>query len=110
MSNLPQPIDLTQPLPARPRPDRHYTSKEEKPKYDLDKMHKIFKAAKEELDDVARKNPILPEGFVNPTTLLYELIDRDIWRLRGSEVIGRYIGFSKRYKSLTVSLMNQERR
>lgn len=71
-------------------------------------MHKIFKAAKEELDDVARKNPILPEGFVNPTTLLYELIDRDIWRLRGSEVIGRYIGFSKRYKSLTVSLMNQE--
>jgi len=28
MSNLPQPIDLTHPLPARPIPDRHYTSKE----------------------------------------------------------------------------------
>ena len=106
MSNLPPPIDLTQPLPARPEPDRHYTSKEDKPKYNLDAMHKSFKAAKEELDHIACSQPVLPDGFINPTTLLYELIDRDIWRPNGSRVIRKHIGYSKKYKSLTISLFD----
>ncbi len=108
MSNLPQPIDLTQPLPARPRPDRHCTSKEDKPKCNLNATHKVFKEAKERLDDIACTKQVSewPTGFVNPTTLLYELIDRDIWRLKGSKVIGRYIGYSDKYQSLTVSLFD----
>ena len=109
MSNqLPPPVDLTQPLPARPEPDQHYTSKEDTPKYDLDAMHKSFKAAKEDLDHIACTQPVSewPAGFINPTTLLYELIDRDIWRPNGSQVIRKYIGYSKKYKSLTVSLFN----
>ncbi|NPA64211.1 MAG: hypothetical protein GXO16_04470 [Epsilonproteobacteria bacterium] len=44
-----------------------------------------------------------------PTPLLYELIDRDLWRLKGMEIIEPYIGYSTRYKSLTVSLFDKDR-
>ena len=69
-------------------------------------MHESFKAAKEELDRIACTKPVLPDGFINPTTLLYELIDRDIWRPNGGQVIRKYIGYSQKYKSLTVSLFD----
>ena len=69
-------------------------------------MHKCFMAYFERLDDIACSQPILPDGFINPTTLLYELIDRDIWRPNGSHVIRKHIGYSEKYKSLTVSLFD----
>jgi len=112
MSNhLPPPVDLTQPPPARPEPDQHYTSKEDKPKYNLDAMHESFKAAKEKLDHIACTKPVSdwPAGFINPTTLLYELIDRDIWRPNGSRVIRKHIGYSEKYQSLTVSLFDGDK-
>ena len=81
--------------------------KEEKT-FDLAKYHANFKAAKERLDRIAVSSLTPPEDFINPTTLLYDLIDRDIWRLRGLEVTAKHIGFSTKYKSLTVSLFANE--
>jgi len=96
MSDLPPPIvRLPQKEPAPPKQD-----------FDLGEYHRNFKAAKERLDEVARSRPILPADFINPTTLLYELIDLKLWRLRGGEVIGRHIGYSTKHKSLTVSLFD----
>ncbi len=96
MSNLPPPIvTIPEQKPI-----------EEKPNFDLNEYHHNFKAAKERLDAVACKRPILPVDFINPSTLLYELIDLNLWRLRGSEVIGKHIGYNSKYKSLTVSLFD----
>ncbi len=107
MSNqLPPPIDLSTPLPAKA--EQHYTNKKEQKSFDLNEWHKNFKAAYQKAEHTAITQIELPKGFVNPTTLLYDLIDRDLWRLRGREVIKRHIGFSSKYKSLTVSLFDGE--
>ena len=42
MSNLPPPINLTQPLPARPEPDRHYTSKEKEQTQIIEQMRNYW--------------------------------------------------------------------
>ena len=104
MSNLPNPIDLTQQPIVKP--EHHYSK--EKNSFDLNKWHKNFKAAYKKAEHTAITQIELPQDFINPTALLYDLIDRDLWRLRGLEVIGKYIGFSSRYKSLAISLFDSE--
>ncbi|BCD62644.1 methyl-accepting chemotaxis protein [Nitratiruptor sp. YY08-26] len=108
MSNLPHPIDLTQPL-HNTTPSQNYTNKEDKPRFDLNEWHSNFKKALQKQDHIAITTPILPDDFINPTPMMYELIDRDIWRLPvGRKIKDKYLGFSNKYKSLTVSLFRAD--
>lgn len=104
-STLPAPKPVHT-IAGTPKPHQPYQAETEN--FDLASWHANFQKAKERLDRIACKKPVLPDDFINPTTLLYELIDRDLWRLRGNEIISRHIGYSSKYKSLTVSLFDQE--
>ncbi|WP_281951398.1 hypothetical protein [Nitrosophilus kaiyonis] len=108
MNNLPNPINLSQPL-HNSLPRQNYTNKEEKQSFNLNEWHINFKKALKQQEKTARKYIELPEGFVNTTSLMYELIDRDIWRLpRGKDVKDRYLGYSSKYESLTISLFKDD--
>jgi len=105
MNNLPPPINLTQ-------PQQNYTKKqkpEEKESFNLNEWHRNFKKALQKQELIAIKSFNLPDNFINTTALMYELIDRDIWRLlRGKKVKDRYLGYSSKYKSLTISLFRDD--
>ncbi|WP_187647233.1 hypothetical protein [Nitrosophilus labii] len=108
MNNLPQPIDLSQPL-HNTTPRQNYTNKEEKQSFNLNEWHINFKKALQKQEEIARTSIELPEGFINTAALMYEIIDRDIWRLaKGKEVKDRYLGYSSKYKSLTISLFKDD--
>ncbi|WP_281951890.1 hypothetical protein [Nitrosophilus kaiyonis] len=108
MNNLPQPINLSQPL-HNTLPRQNYTNKEEKQSFNLNEWHINFKKVLKKQEETAITSIELPDGFINTTTLMYELIDRDIWRLaKGKEVKDRYLGYSSKYKSLTISLFKDD--
>ena len=108
MNNLPPPINLSQPLPTT-TPEQNYTNKEEKENFNLNEWHGNFKKALQKQELIAINAIQLPDDFTNTSALMYELIDRDIWRLpRGKEVKDRYLGYSSKYKSLTISLFEDK--
>lgn len=76
--------------------------------FNLNEWHENFKKALQKQENIACTKEILPDGFIKPATLLYELIDRDIWRLRGHEVIKKHLGYSTKYQSLTISLLQED--
>jgi len=104
MSSLPNPTQFAShraTLTTTPRPQPTT------PSYDIEAMHKEFISDMAELMEYfIRELPSAANPEVNPTTLIYELIYKDIIRLQGLRAWKPYLGYSNKYKSLTVSLLD----
>jgi len=77
--------------------------------YDLTSMHKAFQQEFQRLENIADEMfENLPKGFIDPTREACRLIDRDLWRIDGVTIAYKYLGFSSKYESLTVSLFDEK--
>ena len=76
--------------------------------YDLKKIHDSVIEDKFELDDYFMSNPPSDKDpEVNPTTLINKLINRDLYNSIGIRTWKSYLGYSHKYKSLTISLLKE---
>ena len=106
MNNLPDPTQFkthSATLTANPRPQPT------KPHYDIEAMHKEFIGDMADLSEwFATEIPSAADPEVNPTTLIYELIHKSIITLQGVRAWKPYLGYSKKYQSLTISLLDKD--
>ncbi len=104
MNNLPDPTQFANHSAALTTVKR---STPTKPSYDIDAMHKRFIADMDELREwFIREIPSAADPEVNPTTLIYELINKEVITLKGVRAWKPYLGYSHKYKSLTVSILD----
>ena len=91
---------------------KYFSDTPKQTNYDLNKLHMNYKKAHEEQKEKVLNHLVidLPDDMVNVTTLLYKLFDRDFIRSvsngRKQEIFNKYIGYSRKDKSLTISLID----
>ncbi len=74
---------------------------------DLNKFHKNLLLSKERQQDLAMQR----EDVINPTHLLYEIFNKEFlfsFNYMIHPIIGKYIGYSKKYESLTISIFDEK--
>jgi len=59
-------------------------------------------------DHFSSSVPSAADPEVNPTTLIYELIRKEVITLQGVRAWKPYLGYSEKYKSLTISLLDDK--
>lgn len=93
--------------------EKYFSTSSKEVSYDLNKMYKSYSKAYEEQKELVRndENLNLGKDVVNTSTLLYELFNKDFLRSLDSnsnyKKINEFIGYSKKYRSLTISILDE---